>query len=398
MVAEYLVLLPCWALAVLLHECCHIAGARVLGWKGQPIVKFATSGHLAAWCILPGVSQVDRLHIARHAGWIGSIVIAFIATLANLNGFLNGLTLLPFWWTAAGAVASDLISHSEGLDHFGCGNFGVLILRAVERSTVFETLRKMLRITMVRGAQSAGLVTYERSGVSSVGLRCRVVNGKRTDLADLLLSKVLREIKGGSSGGAYPHPSEAWRLFQGHTRFATSSICNQSGCHPHQWSPRKKQTAWRRTGGTTPAFVGELRSVEGYITHNGDLDFFTLHGNTYSLKDVQLLLAQLLGRPMPSDVDSAAIAGLLDLLRPQGLWLASVRYGYLFGALSTAGSLNGERASKIARPADLEGIANLCEHEWRELLREAARPDGSIAAQLLEQGVSEGSETDLLHR
>ena len=43
----------------------------------------------------------------------------------------------------------------------------------------------------------------------------------------------------------------------------------------------------------------------------------------------------------PASVDSAGVAGLLDLLRAKGLWLASVRYGYLFGGLTDAGNLSG---------------------------------------------------------
>jgi hypothetical protein len=117
----------------------------------------------------------------------------------------------------------------------------------------------------------------------------------------------------------------AARLFQGHTRFATSSICNLAGCHPHQWLPRSMQKAWRLTSDGT--FVSEQRNVESFITHNGDLDFFVVHGTTLPLSDLQMLLARLLGRPMPSDVDSACVAGLLDLLRTKGLWLASVRKG-----------------------------------------------------------------------
>ena len=38
-----------------------------------------------------------------------------------------------------------------------------------------------------------------------------------------------RSITGGS-GRFQP------KLFQGHTRFATSSAANIGGCHPHQWS------------------------------------------------------------------------------------------------------------------------------------------------------------------
>lgn len=181
----------------------------------------------------------------------------------------------------------------------------------------------MLRITMVRGAQSAGIVTYEpSSGNNAVASRCRVVNGKRTDLATLLLTRLARLL---NSTRTYPGPGESARLFQGHTRFATSSICNLAGCHPHQWLPRSTQTAWRLADGG--GFVSESRNVESFITHNGDLDYFTVHGITYALPDVQRLLAQLLGTPMPSDVDSACVAGLLDLLRTKGLWVASVRYG-----------------------------------------------------------------------
>ena len=41
----------------------------------------------------------------------------------------------------------------------------------------------------MRGAQSAGLVTYNAKARGHVGSRHRVVNGKRTTLSDLLLSK-----------------------------------------------------------------------------------------------------------------------------------------------------------------------------------------------------------------
>ena len=81
-------------------------------------------------------------------------------------------------------------------------------------------------------------------------------------------------------------------------------------------------------------FDAAIERSEAYITHNGDLDFFSLHGVTYPLEDVQALLAALLHAPMPASVDSACVAGLLDLLRTKGLWRASVRYGYAYGALA----------------------------------------------------------------
>ena len=113
-----------------------------------------------------------------------------------------------------------------------CGNFGILFLQAASKQEVLRLLRVMARITMVRGAQSAGVATYSISKHcgSALGRRCRVVNGKRTDLAELLLSKLDWQLRGG--GRRYPSPFESWSLFQGHTSFATSSLCNYDGCHP----------------------------------------------------------------------------------------------------------------------------------------------------------------------
>lgn len=91
----------------------------------------------------------------QHAGWVGSICLACVVSYAQVTKSL--LPLLPFWWVAAGAVASDLAGIDVGnkSDAFACGNFGILILRATTKSAAFQTLRAMLRITMVRGAQSA---------------------------------------------------------------------------------------------------------------------------------------------------------------------------------------------------------------------------------------------------
>ena len=60
---------------------------------------------------------------------------------------------------------------------------------------VMELLRKMLEVTMTRGAQSAGLVTYRQDGGDAQGCRARTVSGKRTDLARLVLSKFSRVIE-----------------------------------------------------------------------------------------------------------------------------------------------------------------------------------------------------------
>ena len=61
------------------------------------------------------------------------------------------------------------------------------------------------------------------------------------------------------------------------------------------------------------------------------------------------MLGRLLHKPPTCAVDSLGVAGLIDLLRTQGLWLASVRYGYVFGAVKSM-STAGEAAAAFERP------------------------------------------------
>ena len=44
-----------------------------------------------------------------------------------------------------------------------CGNFGIIFLDPRFRDKVLPLLREMIRITMMRGAQSAGIATYLRT-------------------------------------------------------------------------------------------------------------------------------------------------------------------------------------------------------------------------------------------
>ena len=93
-------------------------------------------------------------------------------------------------------------------------------------------------------------------------------------------------------------------IFQGHTRFATSSIAGFDGCHPHQFSPPREAEVWRHDPATKATFRPATRNLEAYITRNGDLDFFQLHGVVVPLSGLQALLPALLHSPLPSSVDS----------------------------------------------------------------------------------------------
>ena len=129
-----------------------------------------------------------------------------------------------------------------------CGNFGILLLEQSSAPKVQAWLAAMLRITKMRGAQSAGMVTY----IGQRGERRRVVNGKRTDLCRLLMRRCAK----------LTHPGQicAPQLFQGHTRFATSSISDMKGVHPHQWSPPIEMLLWRHSDVTCSSW-SDLRII-----------------------------------------------------------------------------------------------------------------------------------------
>lgn len=77
-------------------------------------------------------------------------------------------------------------------------------------------------------------------------------------------------------------------------------------------------------------------------------DFYQVNGTAYPLDVVQKYLELCTGYPMPSAVDSAAIAGLVDLLHTRGVFALSVRYAVCLG-LKTA-NMN-EALARIAQEA-----------------------------------------------
>mmetsp|Transcript_5059 Transcript_5059/g.10661 ORF Transcript_5059/g.10661 Transcript_5059/m.10661 type:complete len:1565 (-) Transcript_5059:323-5017(-) len=240
-----------------------------------------------------------------------------------------------------------------------CGNFGILLLNSSWLSvdggkTALDVLEKMVSVTMMRGAQSGGVVTFEpthynykqdhNSSCPSPpplkGVRSRVVNAKRTDLSQRIRRKIVRDNGTPSLFGAHPrlkgsnHPLYAdndnnarlVRGFFGHTRFATTSKASFDGTHPHQWSPRRNHTVFSSRD-ASPALLG----VENFITHNGDFEFFQINSKYYDVALLQTWLEHVLHHPMPASVDSAAIAGVVDLLRTQGSFALSARYALCVG-------------------------------------------------------------------
>ena len=214
-----------------------------------------------------------------------------------------------------------------------------------------------------------------------IAYRTRVVKSKRSDLSKLLRTKMAKDViyptgnnmslcssKNRNEGslsltnhadcvmqGVDPYRV---RFFAGHTRFATSSKATLDGTHPHRWSEPKELLFYdmdekisyssgqqhvestapnirRRSKKVSPSSISSLSPrpvrVENYITHNGDFDFFTLNEHTYELGSIQKWLEIATETTMPTTVDSAAIAGMIDLIRCKGCFPLSIRYVICLG-------------------------------------------------------------------
>lgn len=343
-----------WYLVLgLLHEGSHLLSAWFLGiWrleKHQSVTGLLIKAMFGRACdiSMEGADNQDEesLAIIRHAGWIASLVIAILIHLAASGtssdkprgrmALISSGARLAAWITCFEALCADLLGIGvvAGRSELFCGNFGLILIHSTwveddRGRSALDMLERMVHVTMMRGAQSGGVVSWVTSadGMQSKGIRSRVVNAKRTDLSQLIRNKVERDfyVLGSLRSGI--------RTFLGHTRFATSSKTTFEGTHPHMWTSPQYRRIFRLdldsvvlSSTPMPAVI----KVENYITHNGDFDFYTINENTYGLATIQEWLVQATGSPMPASVDSAAIAGMIDLLRTAGCFGLSARYAFL---------------------------------------------------------------------
>ncbi len=235
----------------------------------------------------------------RHAGWIFSALLAVLAcriTRRHSHHSSSSKMRTMAVLTALEALLTDLLgvyaTTTSSKCVFYCGNFGVLLLhdawtKADQGKTALDILERMISVTMMRGAQTGGVVSFQKPG----GKRTRVVNRKRSDLSKLLRRRLASDINF--------RTAKSIPFLGGHTRFATSSKATLDGTHPHQWT----RSSARVYNFETVAFSDEI--VSNYITHNGDFDFYTANNKTYDLGAVQSFLEKVLG-PMPSTVDSVS--------------------------------------------------------------------------------------------
>ena len=303
--------------------------------------------------------------LIRHSGWLFSVIaavtlLAYTHRCPGRSKLSTESIAIASIITAIEAVWTDLLrlpviplfgpasQHYAGLTTFFCGNFGLIVINSAWTSKdngrhALDLLERMVNVTMMRGAQSGGVITYCRSkrlpakANPVVGVRSRVVNKKRTDLSKLIRAKVKGDL---FDSFTHSFPSDGFvPFFSGHTRFATSSKATFDGTHPQRWTPPTLRRFYNfsiipdRTvavdASTSTSFSPFSKSAadkdfprlvrtETYVTHNGDFDFFDLNGKTYDLDVIQKWLPIATSAALPATVDSACIAGFIDLIRCQG--------------------------------------------------------------------------------
>jgi hypothetical protein len=226
--------------------------------------------------------SVENVNLIRHTGWLFSVFVAIIvvtifqrnsnAKMAAIVTALESITSDLFRWNVLQGLYTpfDNISPSSSCVLF-CGNFGIIILHHAwfekRGMSILDVLEKMVNITMMRGAQSGGVITFKPDSKNNLrGIRSRCVNSKRTDLSKLIRSKVHHDVF--PTMGGKPFPKDFVPVFSGHTRFATSSIAAMDGTHPHQWTPPSVRRLYKCTVSPNGNHQYNLSpvKVENYIT------------------------------------------------------------------------------------------------------------------------------------
>jgi hypothetical protein len=340
--------LLCYLLFGALHELAHLLAARSLGLTttfsctAQSILVGLLQATLARAVSIPELANAtpSQLFIVQHSGWVVSLLAACCFHKLHVkNSKWSTAAQLASWITAAEAISTDLLGF--GIAGIGpvtllCGNFGVILINPVwtfdseSSKTALDLLVKMIEVTMMRGAQSGGVITWAKNRKDEYyGIRSRTVNGKRTDLSKRLREQV--EYDAFSNGKI----RTGIQGFFGHTRFATSSKATFDGTHPHQWTPPRAQKVYLAAAMISSSPKSSSMKVENYICHNGDFDFFCVNGHYYDLRSIQNWLVHATASLMPTMVDSCAIAGMIDIIRTAGCFALSARFALLLGMKSS---------------------------------------------------------------
>ncbi|KAJ1475504.1 hypothetical protein T484DRAFT_3168311 [Baffinella frigidus] len=155
-----------WSASVL-HEGAHIISAAVLGFPRQALTLSNLRSALFSREVTVKGLPSRAAAVVRHSGWVASATVALAAAAGVIGGEHDAAWKLAVYVTALEGASSDLFGIGTGSGEeawrFRCGNFGILLLDPEYRAQAISILRTMVRVTMMRGAQSGGVVNPQPS-------------------------------------------------------------------------------------------------------------------------------------------------------------------------------------------------------------------------------------------
>lgn len=248
----------------------------------------------------------------------------------------SDLLLSVIWANVAVLLASssDLqtILNGQGSLLY-CGNFGLLTAakpsdkQDLLSHQAIDIFKRMGRETELRGAQAGGglVMTLDRQGDNAF-VGHKLVNAKRGDLTPSLEAGFRLRRRLACRRGWRPHPTGLMACW--HYRFGTSGPPAMAETHWLEWTPASRRRLW--TYAPDRQWEQAWKTVHHRVTHNGDFEAFESFGKTIDVaSSLGSWLEKALGQPSPAVVDSARIAGMMDLMICQGDWFAAVRWSHL---------------------------------------------------------------------
>jgi hypothetical protein len=314
-------------------------------------------------------------------GFVPAPSLGVISLAAIAIGFIgaNAIALLT-------SVSDMAVIVSGRADYLYCGNFG-FIARKTDAQTLglippcwLDLFKTMGSETEVRGEQAGGGLTIAQdwSGLSYF-VGDKIVNAKRSNLTQSL-EKVFHGTRDRAWRAGF-RPRQTTIAGVWHYRFGTSGPPSVLETHWHEWSPAHLETVWQVKNGQ---WIASLQNVNHRITHNGDFVTWQIFGQLIDYSTLGLWLERVLQVPNQTVGDSPKIAGMMDLLVTQGMWLPAVRLAYqLMIATSVDDAFGGEAPSKTAPNTaptrdQLDHWAKLCEAAFIAQLEQS--PDAQALA------------------
>jgi hypothetical protein len=274
-----------------------------------------------------------------------------------------------------------------------CGNFGFIAAPEVPAqddllsASAIERFQRMGWETELRGAQAGGglVMTRDRVGQTRF-VGHRMVNAKRGDLTSALEAGSRRQRRRARRAGFRPHPSSLMASW--HYRFGTSGPPAVRETHWQEWSPAQRRLLWTLDEG---GWRCDRRIVHHRITHNGDFEAFRIFGADIDVVSLGRWLESALGQDAPAVVDSARIAGQMDLLICRGDWFAAVRWAFLATLADAPEPPSAALLEHWARHLEMAFVEQLRDQDGQPVL-----PDGAWARRLMERILPALAEGPLL--